>query len=199
MFKRVTKAKEYLRTFCHLLQLLLNIFCFSLNSSGTLSFITTTFDQFQFYSQKGLPYFNVLVLTRLEIRLHAFFIKWGWKIKLLFVGRQEFGNYRDDPFNISRNCRKSLRSDNCLSWSTRIFGKAVSTQPAESSVVFAWVILFFLLSIASWFYYVCFLIFFALVLKFLAQQLIVNQHRQFLQFRQHFWQKMLLQLPQNFC
>ena len=67
--------------FVHLLD------CFAI-----VSFITTTFDIFQFQSPVRLSQINVIVPIRLKFQLYANLIKWGGRMVFLFVGRQGIVN-----------------------------------------------------------------------------------------------------------
>ena len=93
-----------------LLQLLLILPCALFYFIGSLGFLTTALDKFQFQSQVRLSQINVKVPIRLKFKLYAVFIEWGRRIYFLFVRRQNIVNYCYWDFftTISGNCHRKL-------------------------------------------------------------------------------------------
>ena len=75
---------------------------------GIVSFVTMTFDNFQFQSQVRLSQINLIGPIRLKFNFYAVFIEWGSWMDFLFVGQQNMVKYWDFRSKISRSCYKSL-------------------------------------------------------------------------------------------
>ena len=73
---------------------------------ATMSFVTTTFDKFQFQSQVSLSQNHVVHPIRLKFELYAVFIEWDGRTNFLIAGQQDI--HRDFHSKVSRNHHKKL-------------------------------------------------------------------------------------------
>ena len=78
------------------------------NLLAIISFVTTTFENFQFQSQVRLCQINIEVQICLKFELCGVFTKWGSRKKFLFVGRQDIINYWETPSKVPWNCHKGF-------------------------------------------------------------------------------------------
>ena len=84
-------------------------FCSFLTSLVFASIVATTFNQIHSQSRKTLSRINVINLVPFRFILYAGFLKWGKRISLVFVGRQNI--YCDFPTRIPGSCRNRIVSE----------------------------------------------------------------------------------------